>query len=179
MLSGAGSYNWFFEEAERVIGDAALLGVPTPDGSGPIAGAGITVAVSAHAADVAVCCEFVKSLLTDDVQNELAQHGSFTLNREIFRNVGYEAVDYFNTVSVNANFDPDGTVAKNRVTFTKDYIDMVEKAISSATEIKQYDPDIEKILVEEMPAYFSGQKSLDEVVKIAQDRVQKVLGERG
>ena len=179
VLSGAGSYNWFFEEAERVIGDAALLGVPTPDGSGPIAGAGITVAVSAHAADVAVCCEFVKSLLTDDVQNELAQHGSFPLNREIFRNVGYEAVDYFNTVSVNANFDPDGTVAKNRVTFTKDYIDMVEKAISSATEIKQYDPDIEKILVEEMPAYFSGQKSLDEVVKIAQDRVQKVLGERG
>ena len=179
VLSGAGSYNWFFEDAERVIGDAALLGVPTPDGSGPVACSGNTVAVSAHAADVAVCCEFVKSLLSDDVQNELAQHGSFPLNREIFRKAGYEAVDYFNTVSVNANFDPDGTVAKNRVTFTKDYIDMVEKAISSATEIKQYDPDIEKILVEEMPAYFSGQKSLDEVVKIAQDRVQKVLGERG
>jgi len=29
-----------------------------------------------------------------------------------------------------------------------------------------------------MPAYFSGQKDLDEVVKIAQDRVQKVLDER-
>ena len=179
ILSRFGSYNWFFEDAERVIGNAALLGVPTPDGSGPVACSGNTVAVSAHAADVAVCCEFVKSLLSDDVQNELAQHGSYPLNREIFRKAGYEAVDYFNTVSVNSYYDPDGTRSKNRVTFTKDYIDMVEKAISSATEIIHSDPDIEKILVEEMPAYFSGQKSLEEVVKIAQDRVQKVLGERG
>ena len=44
--------------------------------------------------------------------------------------------------------------------------------------MKYTDPDIEKILVEEMPAYFSGQKSLEETAKIAQDRVQKVLDER-
>jgi hypothetical protein len=30
-----------------------------------------------------------------------------------------------------------------------------------------------------MPAYFTGQKDLDAVVNIAQDRVQKVLDERG
>lgn len=40
------------------------------------------------------------------------------------------------------------------------------------------DASINVVLVEEMPAYFSGQKELDEVVKIAQDRVQKVLDER-
>jgi hypothetical protein len=41
------------------------------------------------------------------------------------------------------------------------------------------DATINLILVEEMPAYFSGQKELDQVVKIAQDRAQKVLAERG
>ena len=35
------------------------------------------------------------------------------------------------------------------------------------------------ILIEEMPAYFLDQKSLDAVIKIAQNRVQKVLDERG
>ena len=179
VLSRNSDYSWFFEELERVTGNAALLGVPTPDGSGPMAYKGNTIAVSAHAIDVAVCCEFVKSLLADDVQYQIAQDGSFPLSREAFLKAGYEAVDYFNTVSVCFYFDPNGEVPKNRITFTKDHIDMIEKAITSATEITDYDPDVEKILVEEMPAYFSGQKSLDEVVKIAQDRVQKVLGERG
>ena len=34
------------------------------------------------------------------------------------------------------------------------------------------------ILIEEMPAYFLGQKDLDSVIVIIQDRVQKVLDER-
>ena len=34
------------------------------------------------------------------------------------------------------------------------------------------------ILIEEMPAYFLGQKDLDSVIRIAQDRAQKVLDER-
>ena len=41
------------------------------------------------------------------------------------------------------------------------------------------DSEINIILIEEMPAYFLGQKDLDAVVKIAQDRAQKVLDERG
>lgn len=35
------------------------------------------------------------------------------------------------------------------------------------------------ILIEEMPAYFLGQKDLDSVIKIAENRIQKVLDERG
>jgi len=34
------------------------------------------------------------------------------------------------------------------------------------------------ILIEEMPAYFLGQKDLDSVVKIVENRIQKVLDER-
>ena len=46
-------------------------------------------------------------------------------------------------------------------------------------EIINEDADISKILIEEMPAYFTGQKDLDSVIAIVQDRVQKVLDERG
>lgn len=37
---------------------------------------------------------------------------------------------------------------------------------------------INKILIEEMPAYFLDQKDLDSVVAIIQDRAQTVLDER-
>ena len=40
------------------------------------------------------------------------------------------------------------------------------------------DPSIDIILLEEMQAYFAGQKDLDSVIVIAQDRAQKVLDER-
>ena len=38
--------------------------------------------------------------------------------------------------------------------------------------------DMSMILIEEMPAYFLGQKDLDSVIVIIQDRVKKVLDER-
>lgn len=38
--------------------------------------------------------------------------------------------------------------------------------------------DMSMILIEEMPAYFLGQKDLDSVIIIIQDRVRKVLDER-
>ena len=48
----------------------------------------------------------------------------------------------------------------------------------NASAMSNFDSDVEKILAEEMPAYFTGQKSLAEAARIAQDRVQKVLDER-
>ena len=49
----------------------------------------------------------------------------------------------------------------------------------SCSKIDTPDAAINLIIIEEMPAYFSGQKDLASVVKILQDRVQKVLDERG
>ena len=54
----------------------------------------------------------------------------------------------------------------------------MEKIISNAAKIDSEDAAISIILYEEMPAYFLGQKDLASVVKIAQDRAQKVLSER-
>ena len=58
-------------------------------------------------------------------------------------------------------------------------IDDLEKIILSCSGMKAEDSAISIILIEEMPAYFLGQKDLDDVIKIAQDRVQKVLDKRG
>ena len=91
-----------------------------------------------------------------------------------------EAVDYFNKTSIAFPFGyyGNGEMPKNRVTFSEDHIKALEKTIESCSSFNSQDPAITLILVEEMPAYFSGQKSLDAVIKVAQDRVQKVLDER-
>ena len=49
----------------------------------------------------------------------------------------------------------------------------------SCSKMDSPDASIDLIIMEEMPAYFSGQKDLISVVNILQDRVQKVLDERG
>ena len=50
--------------------------------------------------------------------------------------------------------------------------------IRSADVSARYDPAVELIIREEMPAYFAGQKSLDEVIRIMSDRTKKYLSER-
>ena len=86
----------YFSNINELNGANAILGLPSSDGRGPMLGAYTSVAISAQAYDVDACAEFVKMLLSDEVQEELGKSGSFTLNREVFEEVGHEAVDYFN-----------------------------------------------------------------------------------
>ena len=62
--------------------------------------------------------------------------------------------------------------------FSEKNIDDLEKIILSCSSMDSEDQAVSIILIEEMPAYFTGQKSLGEVIKIAQNRAQKVLDER-
>ena len=169
----------YFSNINELNGANAILGLPSSDGRGPMLGAYTSVAISAQAYDVDACAEFVKMLLSDEVQEELGKSGSFTLNREVFEEVGHEAVDYFNENSINGMFYYGYPEApQNRVKFTYEQVEDLERTIESCSKMNTQDASINVVLVEEMPAYFSGQKELDEVVKIAQDRVQKVLDER-
>ena len=171
----------YFSNINELNGANAILGLPSSDGRGPMIGAYTSVAISAQAYDVDACAEFVKMLISDEVQEELGKSGSFTLNREIFERVGREAVDYFNENPIDGMYYGYGygmDIPQNRIKFTYDQVEDLEKTIESCSKTNTQDASINVILVEEMPAYFSGQKDLDEVVKIAQDRVQKVLDER-
>ena len=69
--------------------------------------------------------------------------------------------------------------ARKKITFSDENIKDMENVILSCSQMNSADAAINIILVEEMPAYFSGQKDLASVVAVAQDRVQKVLDERG
>ena len=162
------SISSYFSDTATLSGATAVLGIPSSDGRGPLFSPRRSVAVSAQAKNIAACAEFVKMLLSDDVQTNYAMCDGITVNREALKQAARTAVDYYNTGS-------NGTRKK----YSEETVNDLEKVILYCSRMNSVDSEINLILIEEMPAYFLGQKDLDDVIKIAQDRVQKVLGERG
>lgn len=172
-LYGFGSYLYNIGD---LSGGNAVLGIPSSDGRGPMSAPDISVAISAQAVDENACAEFVKILMSEEIQEAFAMNDEgFTLSRDAFRKGGKAAVEYYNTV----NYGMGATMSSGRVKFTEADIDMMEKNISNCSKMNSPDSEIGLIFIEEMPSYFSGQKELPAVVTIIQDRVQKVLDERG
>lgn len=174
----------YFAEVNELQGAKAILGIPSADGRGPMIRSTLSVAVSAQAVNIEACVDFIKLLLADEIQYDMAKSGYFTLSREAYRKCGRLVLKYCNGPRGNDefgygiygdNYEP----IKNRIIFTEDDLKELEKTILECSHFDSVDSSINIILIEEMPSYFLGQKKLSEVVKIAQDRVQKVLDERG
>ena len=154
-----------------------LLGIPSTDGRGPSVSANTSVAVSANAHDIDACGEFAKIFMSDEMQENIAMEKSFVLSREAYRKSAKASLEYTNSERfyfANADIIPED----HHMKLSDKYIDTLEKIILSCSYNDSADSEISIILIEEMPAYFLGQKDLDSVIKIAQNRVQKVLDER-
>ena len=171
----------YFYALEEINGDITVLGIPSTDGRGPMFQAYTSFGVSSQASNVSACIEFIKTVLSDEIQEELAMEENYVLNREAFHKGGMAAVEFYNGPKGDMIFGFDhmtGEPLKNRIKFSEKDIDNLESIISSCSVMYTDDQAINIILIEEMPAYFLGQKDLDSVIKITQDRVQKVLDER-
>ena len=175
-------HGWVFHfyELAQIRGDVSILGIPSSDGRGPMFRAYTSAAVSAQSQNVEASVEFIKILLSDKIQEDLAMQENLVINKEALRKAGTAAVEYANG-SESDNFygiSRTGQKLENRMKFSEKNIDDLEKIILSCSSMDSEDQAVSIILIEEMPAYFTGQKSLDEVIKIAQNRAQKVLDER-
>lgn len=157
----------------------SLAGIPSIDGRGPRFKPVCSVAISAQADNVDACGEFVKILLSEEVQVDIAMNDCFVINREAFRKAGDAAIDYYNNGGSAFSGGYGGSSGGLRRQFSIEDVDFVEGIILSCSRSCSDDASISIILIEEMPPYFLGQKDLDAVIKIAQDRIQKVLDERG
>ena len=153
------------------------LGTPSNDGRGPSVTANDSVAISAHAQNLDACGEFVKIFMRDDVQTKIAQQSNFVLSREAFRQASKASIDLVNNERYLDSI-PGVDYKKFGNTFSDKNIDDLEKIIMSCSRSHSEDAAVSIVLIEEMPAYFLGQKDLDTVIQIAQNRVQKILDER-
>ena len=168
-------YGRFLSLNSQVNTGTTILGTPSVDGSGPMFSIGDSVAVSASALDIGACAEFAKILLSEDLQLNTAFEDAFVINRNAFKKGAEEALKYFNEGGERYGAGYGGVDGRN---VTQKDFDKMEQLLLSCSKTDTSDAAINIILAEEMPAYFLGQKKLDAVIKIAQDRAQKVLDER-
>ena len=164
----------------RIKNGTTILGLPSSDGRGPMFGTKLSVAVSANALNKEACIDFVKMMLTDEIQKEFVLSDNFVLNKEALRQGCEDAVAYFNTEEGQENmFEYSlGTYVSIKTKFTSEDIENLENIILSCSKADSVDAAINMILIEEMPAYFAGQKTLEQVIPVLQNRIQKVLDER-
>ena len=164
----------------RIKNGTAILGLPSSDGRGPMFGTKLSVAVSANALNKEACIEFVRMMLTDEIQKEFVLNDNFVLNREALRYGLNEAIKYFNSEEGQNNIYEYslGRYVRVDFKFTDEDINNIENIILSCSKADSVDAAINMILIEEMPAYFAGQKKLDQVIPVLQNRIQKVLDER-
>ena len=166
------AYSYYQNITSITGGGTGVYGGPSVDGRGPGFTAISSVAISAQAVDVDACWDFVSTLLSEDCQNKIARTGENPINRAAFNTTTEAIIDISNST--------EGAYwGMSEYKFDESDAERYADICNSVSYCVTGDAAISAILVEEMPSYFSGQKDLDEVVNIIQDRVQTVLDERG
>lgn len=159
------TYVYTFEHT-NLFKDFSIVGLPSADGHPEVVrGRGIGITSCCPLQDAA--WEFAMTLMSPDIQGckqrshdpvlKSAQKTAFKEyinNKNNFRDPLYAPI-------------PDGVV------------DYYIEQISDAVVVPDIDSEVLVIMNEEMPAYFEGQKSLDEVCAIIENRVNLMLAERG
>ena len=122
----------------------------------------------------------MKILLSDEIQSKLAYSDMLVINRDALTEACNAAIDYYDTDTGSQNvFDyAQGTYVSVQTNYTSEDINSLFDVIESCSGMSRSDAAISIIIIEEMPPYFLGQKDLESVVAIIQDRAQKVLDER-
>ena len=178
-----GSFPIYIELMGKHANDTTILGLPSVDGRGPMLSVSSSVAISAQTAEADACWAFVETLLSYEIQEYYAQSGmGCPICIEAYETSAQEFIDDYNesmakysnylTEAEMAMFGFDATPVEASV------IDSYEAMIDSCSAVSTTDAAISVIIREEMPAYFSGQKTLDDVISVMEDRVQTFLDER-
>jgi ABC-type glycerol-3-phosphate transport system substrate-binding protein len=165
-----------FYEYEAVAAkypDVAICGYPSVDGRTATIGSDMSVSVSSHSENLDACKEFLKVLLSDDIQSTI--ESNIPVNKNCAKALAVKEIE-LNNYYVEKNSDQQ--FAKTGDLMDPSVADAYIAELSKATTSSFVYHNISLIIYEEIPAYFEGQKSFEEVCQIINDRAQKVLDER-
>ena len=158
--------------AEKFKG-AVICGYPSVDGRPATIGSDMAVSISSHTSDESSCKKFLSILLSEDIQKTLFMN--IPINKKCAKDLALLEIEEHNG-SVDANEGNKFAKAGKKVDAS--VADKYIEQLSTATTSSFVYHSISLIIYEEIPAYFEGQKSFEDVAKVINDRAQKVLDER-
>jgi ABC-type glycerol-3-phosphate transport system substrate-binding protein len=162
--------------------DYVLLGIPSYDGRGPIIYGTDSIAISASSNAQEGCFEFISLLLGQEVQEYFGMRTGIPVNSVAFQSVGNMYIEQRQAEldQLLRFYDEDLLRMYGYSTdpMSTDNLAELEEVIGNLSGWYSNDGAINAIIREEMPAYFEGQKTLDQVIPVIEDRVQTILNER-
>ena len=165
-----------------INGDKVFLGLPTFDGRGPIIRSDSSAAISAQTEHPEGCMDFLRLLMSEDIQLMYAAQYGMPLSRAAFTSAGQQAItdhnDQLDEWYSDMTDDVIRSMGVNPARLSSSSIDEFEQMIGSLSGWYTSDGAVNAIIREEMPAYFAGQKNLDQVIATLENRVQTVISER-
>ena len=167
-------YNLYTEE-----NGFAMLGYPQVSGNGALLGVDGGLAISSGSKHQEGAWEFIKSILSEDVQENV---WSFPITVSAFDTVMEEAMErpYYMEGDEKVYYDETSYIGDTEYPMeplNQEQVDDFKSFINGATTTGSYDEEIMIIITEEIGAYFSGDKTADEVADLIQNRVTIYLGE--
>lgn len=162
-------------------GDVAFIGFPTQKGIGSYLMANECYAISSKSHNKEGAWEFLRYYLTEEYQSENAwgmptqkkyfdEMAKAALERPFWQNedgTKEEYDDYFNMNGESIKLDP----------LSQEQVDRIVNFICSIDKCYYYNESIMNIINEEMDAFYTGQKSAQEVAKTIQNRAQLYVDE--
>ncbi|MBO4241666.1 MAG: hypothetical protein J5883_00110, partial [Clostridiales bacterium] len=154
----------------------AFTGYPSSDERGPSAVFYNDVAIAAKASDKDGAWEFLKYLLGNESQIKIsASKNEIPISRTAYETRIMTEYDDYQKMIDEARAD-DKTAASRQADEAK--IEEFMGILDSTTLHLDCDPSVRIIVSEEIDAYFAGQKSIDQVADIIQNRASTVLSEK-
>lgn len=167
FLSG-GDFKGFAMSFGCVYSNYSIVGIPSVDGhSETINGRGIGITSCCSLQDAA--WSFVMKMMSQDIQLRTVYNDPVSISAQ--KSIYEDYINAYNAVIRNSD-TPDLTIPDG-------IVDSYIEELSDSMVVPDTDSSIIIVFNEEMPAYFEGQKSLNEVTEIIENRVNLVLSERG
>ena len=147
-----------------------LLGYPSSDACGPYITVDTSIGISALAPSTVVdgAWEFIKTCLSNEVQEVIARDYTNPMNKSVFDSAAKITLENYNKSETSYGVELDDSV-----------ITSYKETLMSASVVENLDPAVLNVIREEMPAYFLDQKTLDAVLSIINNRVTTIIKERG
>ncbi|MBO4688580.1 MAG: extracellular solute-binding protein [Clostridiales bacterium] len=155
-------------------GRISFIGFPSASGSGFGATANMSIAISSFSKHKEEAWDFVMYLLETDAQVDLGDGYGIPVNRAALDEKVEKQIEEVEKMNQNTQNDPlagpPETIEDADIAMYIDQIEHIDRKIATY-------PAILAVVKEEAAAYFAGQKSVDDVASVIQNRVMLILQE--
>lgn len=158
-----------------------VLGLPSYDGRGPVVYDCDSVAVSAMTEHPEACNEFVSVLLGESSQDIYGAY-QIPVNRNSFNTIAEQYIESHNAeIELMLRIYNEAMLSSfgySTQTMDESSIPVFAEFVGGISNSYNNDGSINSIIREEIPSFLEGQKTLEEIIPLLNDRVNTVLDER-